>query len=491
MKKNYFFNLCLSISNLLFPIISFPYVSKIIGPNGVGKVQFITSYAQYFGLIAALGIPVYGIREIAKNKHDRLKLNTVFSELSVIYFFTSIILTVVYFISILCVTSFKADLNLYIWSASFIILSFTSVDWFYEGLEQFKAVAIRSMLVRVGSLILMFILIKSGKDYFWYLMIMVITNIANNGINMLRLHKAVSLTFTGLSLKKHFKPLLYIFSTTIATSMYTMFDTVLLGLLANTHAVGLYTAAVKLSKISLPIVVSSGMVLVPGLAKNLAAKNLKEVQKTLDKSFAFTSLISIPICVGLAVLAPEFITAFSSVKFLDATFSMQIMALLPIIIGFGYFFGFQILVPDSKDKQMLFCVLGGVAASLVLNFVLVPRFEYLGAALANVISELIVTILMFLYVKRLYDFTFRIRPIITATISSLIFVPIVTVLRFTHVNNYLMLITAIPACAMAYWLIQKLIFRQPILKDVIEPFLHSKMVAVTARLMLIKKKAYV
>ena len=490
MKKNYFFNLCLSISNILFPIISFPYVSKIIGPNGIGKVQFITSYAQYFGLIAALGIPVYGIREVAKAKHDQLKLNTIFSELSIIYFFTSIILTVAYLVSILLVTSFKADFSLYLWSASFIILSFTSVDWFYEGLEQFKAVAIRSMLVRVISIIFMFILIRSGKDYFWYLLIMVFTNIANNGINMLRLHKAVSVTFAGLSFKRHFKPLIFIFSTTIATSMYTMFDTVLLGLLSNTHAVGLYTAAVKLSKISLPIVISSGMVLVPGLAKNLAQKNFGQVQHTLNRSFAFTALLSIPICFGLAILAPEFITAFSSEKFLAATFSMRIMALLPVIIGFSYFFGFQILVPDSKDKQMFICVLGGVATSLILNFLLVPKLEHLGAALANVLSEFVVTAIMFYYVKKLYDFKFYSRPVITAVLSSLVFLPLTLLLRMAHFNNYVMLLTAIPSCAILYWFIQKFIFKQPLLAEVIEPFVLAKLTAIKKRL-ISKKTSYV
>ncbi|WP_345951604.1 flippase [Mucilaginibacter sp. PAMB04274] len=478
MKKNYFFNLLLSLSNILFPIISFPYVSKVVGPSGVGKVQFITSYAQYFGLIAALGIPVYGIREIAKAKHDRSKLNNVFSELSVIYFGTSLMLAVVYLASLFFIADFKSNPDLYLWSVLLVLLSFTSIDWFYEGLEQFRTVAIRSIVIRVFSLIAMFVLIHSGKDYHWYLLIIIFTTLSNNAVNMVRLHKSVSVKLKGLDLKRHLKPLFLIFSTTIATSMYTMLDTVLLGFLANTHAVGLYTAAVKLSKIALPIVTSLGMVLIPGLAKNLSLRNYNDVQVTLNRSFAFTAFFSIPIGFGLALLAPEFIVAFSSAKFLDATQAMQILAILPLTIGFGYLFGFQILVPDGKDKQMLFSVLGGVVTGLVLNFTLVPRLEHVGAAIANVVSEMVVTGFFIYFVKKLYTFTFSLRPLITAAASSLVFIPIILFCRAQYHNVYYLILTAVPACALFYILFQKLLFKEQLINEVIQPFVTNKFLSV-------------
>jgi O-antigen/teichoic acid export membrane protein len=474
MKKNYFFNLLLSVSNILFPIISFPYVSKTIGPYGVGQVQFIASYAQYFGLIAALGIPVYGIREVAKQKHSREKLNHVFSELSIIYFFTSVILTLVYIGTLLWVPQLSHNRDLYLWSALLVLLSFTSIDWFYEGLENFSTVAIRSMLIRILSLVLMFVLIKSPGDYYWYLLIIIFTTLANNGYNMLRLHKSVSLQFRGISLKKHLKPLFLIFSTTIATSMYTMLDTVLLGFMADTHSVGLYTAAVKLSKIALPIVTSLGMVLIPGLAKNLSQKNIPAAQNTLNKSFAFTAFFAVPIGFGLVLLAPEFISAFSSNQFLDATLAMQILAILPLLIGYGYFFGFQILVPDGRDKEMLWSVLGGVVAGLVLNLTLVPPFRHVGAALANVLSELVVTGLYMFFVYRLYSFRFSFKPVGTAVLSSLIFIPVVMLVRGLHYNVYYTLALAIPVCALAYVAAQKLLFNEAILAEHIQPFLIGK-----------------
>lgn len=462
----------------------------MVGPTGVGKVQFITSYAQYFGLIAALGIPVYGIREVAKCKHNKEQLNIVFSELSVIYVLTSIVLTVIYVATLLFSSYFDQDRNMYLWSVLLVILSFTSIDWLYEGLEQFRIVAIRSILVRVFSLILMFVLIRSSNDYYWYLLIIIFTALLNNGINMVRLHRNVSIQFTGLNLKRHFKPLLLIFSTTIATSMYTMLDTVLLGFLSNAHAVGLYTAAVKLAKIALPIVTSLGMVLVPGLAKNLSQKNMADVQLTLNKSFAFTAFFAIPMGFGLALLAPEFIRAFSSDQFLEATFSMQILSVLPLLIGYGYFFGFQILVPDGKDKEMLFSVLGGVVVSLVLNFTLVPLLADVGAALSNVISELVVTALYFYFVERLYSFKFSLKPLLTAIASSLVFIPITILLRNANLNLYLLVLIAIPACAIGYVALQKFLFKESLLNEIIQPYLFNKLTTIKARFSQKNKEIY-
>src|ERR1700730_1053490 len=179
MKKNYLFNLLLSVANILFPIISFPYVSKILGPTGVGKVQFITTFASYFALVAALGIPIYGVREIAKYKSSPEKLSKIFSELVIINFITSLFLSVIYIAIILFLPYFNGDKNLYLWAITLVILGFSSIDWFYAGMEEFKTVAVRSVLVRMISLVLMFLLIRKETDYYMYLMILIFIILAN------------------------------------------------------------------------------------------------------------------------------------------------------------------------------------------------------------------------------------------------------------------------------------------------------------------------
>lgn len=475
MKKNYLFNLLLSVANILFPIISFPYVSKILGPIGVGKVQFITTFASYFALIAALGIPIYGVREIAKYKSSPEKLSKVFSELVIINFITSLFLSIIYIAVVLTLPYFNSDKNLYLWAISLIILGFSSIDWFYAGMEEFKMVAVRSVLVRMISLVLMFVLVKKDTDYYRYLMILIFIILANNFINIIMLSKKVTFTYKNISLQRHLKSLFLIFGTTIATSMYTMLDTVLLGFLSDNKSVGLYSAAVKLSKIAIPIVTSFGIILVPKIAKNLAEKNIDEVQALLSKSFSFIAFFSIPLGFGLAILAPELIIAFSSEKFIDSTFSMQILSVLPFLIGFGNFFGFQILIPAGKDKELLFSVIGGVIIGLLLNFLLVPQLKQLGAAIANVASELVVTFLFMYFVKKHYNYKFHIKPIYSAVFCSLLFIPIIYLLRAFHLNQYILIFLSASVCGIVYLFAQKTLFKNTLVTDTIQPFLLSKL----------------
>ena len=475
MKKNYLFSLLLSVANILFPIISFPYISKTLGPIGVGKVQFITTFASYFALIAALGIPIYGVREIAKYKSSAEKLSKVFSELIIINVITSLLLSIIYIAFVLFLPYFNGDKNLYLWAIMLVILGFSSIDWFYAGLEEFKTVAIRSVLVRMAALVLMFLLIKKDTDYYLYLMILIFITLANNFINILMLSKRVTFTYKGLSLQTHLKPLFLIFGTTIATSMYTMLDTVLLGFLSDNKSVGLYSAAVKLTKIAIPIVTSFGVILVPKLAKNLTEKNIDEVQSLLNKSFSFIAFFSIPLGFGLAILAPELIVGFSSKKFIDGTFSMQILSMLPFVIGFGYFFGFQILVPAGKDKELLFSVVGGVIIGLLLNFLLIPQFKQLGAAIANVCSELIVTLLYMYFVKKYYSYKFYLKPIYSAIFCSILFIPIIYLLRTLHLNIYVLIFLSTALCGIIYFFAQKVLFKNNLITDAIQPFFINKL----------------
>jgi O-antigen/teichoic acid export membrane protein len=475
MKKNYLFNLLLSVANILFPIISFPYVSRTLGPVGVGKVQFIVSFATYFSLVAALGIPIYGIREIAKYKNDKAKLNSTFSELFTIYFVTSAALSLLYLGIILSVPYFAPDRQLYLSSVLLVILGFSAIDWLYAGLEQFKVIAVRSVLIRLVSLALMFIFIRHHSDYYVYLLIIIFTTLAGNLVNVMLLRNNVKVSFKGLNFKQHFTPLLFIFGTTIATSMYTMLDTVLLGFLSDDKAVGLYSAAVKLSKIVIPVVTSLGIILVPKISKSLADNDVPETQSLLSKSFEFIAFFSVPMGFGLALLAPELITAFSSSSFLEGTLSMQVLATLPFLIGFGYFFGFQVLLPGGKDKEMLMSVIGGVISCLALNFLLVPHYKQFGASLANVGSEAVVTLLYVYFAKKHYTFKYPLKPILAAFACSFLFYPIITLLRTYNLNLFVLIGLSAAICGLLYFALQKLIFKSHLINDTIQPFLLKRL----------------
>lgn len=473
MKKNYLYNLILSLVNILFPILSFPYVSRVIGPTGIGKVQFITSFAQYFAIVAALGIPIYGIREVAKYKHDKKALSAVSTELFIIYISTSVLLSILYFGVIFLFPYFREDQGLYLAAGFLVLLAFSSLDWFFAGLEEFKSIALRSIAVKVISLLLLYLFVNDAGDYKEYLFITMFSLLGNNLISLAILLKKIEVSRSSPTIKKHIRPLLLIFSTTVATSLYTVLDTVLLGFLADPEAVGLYTAAAKLSKITIPFLTSMGIVFIPQLTKKLFESRTEDVNSLINKSFSFNVFFSIPIVVGLYVLSTEFITVFSGEEFLPAVPAMQILSVLPFAIGMGYLFGYQMLVAAGKDKELLYSVIGGVVMSLFLNFLLVPHLREVGSAIASVSSELIVTITYFYFVQRNYALSYSWGEIARAAISAALFIPAIIWIKDMEIHIIARLIASIALASGIYLAVQYFIFKNAFLREYSAHFLSK------------------
>lgn len=467
MVKNYFFNLLLTLTNLLFPIISFPYVSHILGPEGIGSVQFAFSFAQYFGLIASIGIPIYGTTAIARYHGDMQAQSKVFTELIVIYLITSALLSLLYLIVIGVFPYFQHNKHMYNIAFSMVILGFTNIDWLYAGLEQFKAIALRSVAFKILSLILIYTLIKQRNDYPIYLILLIFTYLGNNVLSIILLRGKININLAGLSLRPHFVPLLLILGTSLAASMYTDMDTVLLGFLSDNKTVGFYTAAVKFSKIALPFVTSLNVVLIPRISKNFGENNLDGVRHLLKQTFAFIMFFSVPIVFGLGILAPEFILLFSGREFLPAVQSMQILSVLPLIIGFAHLLLFLILVPSGHNKEMFACVMMGMITSVGLNFLLVPHFKHVGSSVANVSAEIVVTCCYFYFINKYFKFKYDWLLIAKSVLSAATFWPAVYFIRSLHLPVVATIVVAISVCGLLYIALQTLLFRNNFLRELI------------------------
>jgi O-antigen/teichoic acid export membrane protein len=210
MTKNFFYTVLLSLVNLLFPLLSFPYASHVLGPEGIGSVQMAISFAQYFALFAALGIPIYGITEIARHKNHPENLSKAFSELTIIFFVASWLLFLVYLIIIYTVPFFQSHLRLYVLSGVLVLFSFTYTDWFFSGLEAFKNITLRSVVIKILALALLYLCVKSKMDYEPYLLIVVFSILGNQVLSFVMSLRITRLQFKQLQFKKHVKPLLYL-----------------------------------------------------------------------------------------------------------------------------------------------------------------------------------------------------------------------------------------------------------------------------------------
>jgi len=472
VKKNYIFNLILTGFNILFPVISFPYAAKILGPVGIGKVQFITSFTQYFALIAALGIPIYGVRLISQSTHDTKLLHKNLGEVLYIHIVCSVLVSVAYLLTIYSFGFFAVDKSLYLMSGSIILIGFTSVDWYFSGIENFKLIAIRSVTIKAISLVLLYVFVKIKADYNIYLAITLFSILGNNIINFYSIRKYITLSSNGI--RKHFKPLLYTFGTTVATSMYTMLDTILIGFFADERSVGLYSASIKLTKISIPLIISSATVLMPRISKLFGAEDFESLKSILNKSFSFIVITAIPICIGLMFLAPELIYIFSGVQFNDAVLAMQILSPLTLIIGLGYFWGFQILIPAHKEREMLISVTIGMVFNLSLNCLMIPIFKQNGAAVANVASELIVTGSYMYFCLKVIPFNISHKPIFNNLLSCVPFIIIVIFLKTLHINSYLFILINAVIFFATYFFIQIKVLKNSIVKELIAEYLAKR-----------------
>ncbi len=475
IKKNYQFNTLQSIVNLIFPIITFPYAARIISPEGIGHTQFIFSFAQFFAFLAGFGIPIYGVKVISENRHNVRALSERTSELLLFGLGFSLIFTGAYLVSCSYLPQFFSNpLEIGI-AALLILLSVLNVDWFFSGLEAFKFMALRSIVIKIIGVLLLFLWVKTPQDVLYYLLFLVFIHVGNYLFNFSYLLQKVRLTIRGLQFRRHLKPLVLIFSMAFATMLYTTLDTVILGFLTSNYDVGLYTASVKLTKVAIPVLTSLGVVVIPRASFLVQQEDWKALEKLYVKSFTFIVFLSIPMSIGIFLLRHELIYLFSGVEFALAAESMSILAFLPIMIGLGHFVAFQILLPMNKNWGMFTATLIGLGVFTFMSFMLIPQRGSVGAAIANISTELMVTAIYFMFVPRLLLLSLPWIKILKAFLSAIWFVPIIYGLQYFFLADAISIVVlGILASIAIYLLLQYYVFKEVIITEMIKMIVDAR-----------------
>ncbi len=464
--SKFLYNLLFILGNILFPVVTFSYAARVLGPEGIGKVQVVLSFAQYFVLVAALGIPVYGMREVAKVAGDTEKLSKLFSGMMLINLTATLILGAFYFILISVVGWFQPEIKLFYIGGAIILTGFLSVEWFYTGGEFFRQMSLRSVVVKSLSLAALFLFVRTAENLLIYLLINALAILTANLWNLMSLPVKIRLRLRDLDLRKHRSGLSILFAITLTISLYAVADTLVLRFLSDNEAVGYYTAAIRINKIMIPVIASLGVVLIPKITRSLASGDGSELKNLVEHSFAYICLLAVPLSAGLLIFAPEIMVVFSGSGFTDAIPAMQITSALALIIGFGHLFALQILIPGGHERKYLYATLCGVAISLIINLLLTPLFQEKGAAVAIIFAELAVTTLSFYYVKELHGLNFNWILVLKSMVSCLVFIPVAIGLRDLISESWIRLIIAVVASAGLYFLIQITIFREKQVREV-------------------------
>jgi len=385
--QNYFYNTLLTVINLLFPLITFPYISRILGPEGMGKVSFALAICQQFLLFANLGIPLYGVREIAKYQSDKSMLSKVYSELLVINFISMLIILCIYYGAVFYIEKFHNEKILFLIFSLNILLSAFTLDWFYKGIENFRYITIRSIIVKIISLIVLFIFVKNENNYSFYAVCIVIAMSGANIFNFFYSKKLASFSFAKLNLRRHFKGIMTTFLIFAVIQFYIGMDKIMIGFISGDIYVGFYTVAERIDRILITLVISLSAVLIPKMSFHHSNNEQEKFNNLLDLSIKYVLLLSVPIIAGIFFLNTELILLFAGEKYAQSYLSLKILSFLIILVGLANVSGMQILYSTGQEKKYLVSITFGMVLSIIANLILIPKFQHNGAAAGTLIAE--------------------------------------------------------------------------------------------------------
>lgn len=421
IKRNAILNIIRTLFSIVFPLITFPYATRILLPDGIGKTQFASGIISYFVMVAGLGIGTYGIRETAKNRDDSQSLTKVTKELFVLSLIPTVIAYILFGIALFVVPKFYEYRTLLIIYSATILFATLGVEWLYSGLEQYKYITIRQFAFQIFSLVAVFLFVRQKEDTLKYAAISVLANVGANACNFVHSGKYIQWFLpVKLNITKHLKPVFVLFGTRIAASLYVALDTTLLGFLCGDAQVGYYEAANKMTRVVVGLITSVTAVLLPRLSYYIEKRENSAFHNLLEQSFDVLILFALPLTVGLFLLSENIILIISGVQFLPAVSTMCMLSPLVLIIPLSGFLGNQIFLPLGKERISLYAMLTGAVVNIVLSVVFIKRFGAFGAAFASVLAETSITVFYFIIACRQKLFSCKLKTFGHCVIATII-----------------------------------------------------------------------
>lgn len=410
LAKNAIFNVVYKIFNIIFPLVTAAYISRILLAVGVGKFNIAQNIVQYFVLVAPLGLINHGTREIARQKGNRKGQLETFSSLFLINLISTALCTVAYYSIIFSVPYFASERLLFSAVGIQLILNVLNVEWFFQGNEDYVYISIRNIVVKLIAMILMFVFVKKSSDYVIYALIYSFGITGNYLLNILKAFKrGVRLSFKGIRIIEHLRPLFVLLASTIAIELYTLVDTTMLGAICGDEIVGYYSNAAKLDRIIIGLIAAIGAVLLPRLSFYRENGMVDETNKLISSIVMMITFLALPCFVGVLFLARPLVLTLFGQAFEPSILTVRIGSGLFLTLAYSNLFGTQVLLSNGQETKLLFCTLVGAGINISLNLFLIRFYQQNGAIIASVISEFTVCLLSYLFARKYVSL--EIRPI--------------------------------------------------------------------------------
>ena len=464
VKKNYLYNLLYQMTSVLLPVLTIPYVSRVLSADGIGINTVTYANTQYFILLGSLGISIYATKKIATIREKKDKLKKTFWEIFSIQFTGCILAYMVFALTL----GQSHKYGVFYMLQGFYILAAVDISWYFLGIENFKNASLRSFFAKIISVILIFIFVKTRDDLWKYILINAGTMFVGQlimwfyvGKDMLKVKE-----IGKLKIAMHIMPILALFVPQIATQVYTVLDKTMIDLFKGAVEAGYYDQSQKIVRILLSVVTSLGIVMLPRIANLFSKDDLNEVKKSLRKAFVVISFLSIPITFGLIGISDKFVPILFGNEFLSVIPLTKISPVLVIIIGLGNVFGTQYLLAIGKNKEYTASVCIGALVNFCFNLLLIPRFAAMGAVIATVSAELSIALIQFWFARVVFDFTW-IKETYKYWVSGILMLAIVRLVGNVTPISILFLVLQIAIGSLVYF-ISLIILRDKFLFEAIE-----------------------
>lgn len=441
IKKNTVLNFIKTLSSIIFPLITFPYVSRVLQPENIGKYNFGNTYVNYFSLIASLGITTYAIRECSRVRDDKKKLSETASQIFSINVFTTIIAYILLFAILFLYPRMNPYIRLIIIQSVIIVFTTLGADWINSAMEDFKYITIRTVAFQFISLGLMFIFVRKPDDYIKYAAIGALSSSGGNIVNIFYRRKFCRIRFTTKTdWRRHLKPILLLFVMLVAQTIFSNSDITMLGLMRGDYETGLYSTCAKVYNIINQLMASVLWVMMPRLSNYFAEENYKGINELLRKNLELQVIIGLPCIFGISVLSQEVLRIIGGASYVSAWPYLIILmiALFFSLIG-GSFLGNNIMLPSKKEKYFVVACIVAAIVNIVLNFVLIPFMGPTGAALTTLLAHIIILVMLYPHVDKRINIGNVKKIFVAPTIGSIIILLWCLLIK-CFFNNYLLIL---------------------------------------------------
>ena len=419
IKKNFAWSTILTMAGYVFPLITYPYITRVLGAEFLGRNNFVDSIVNYFTFASMMGMTVLGVREIARCKNDKLSLSKTFSSLLAINFITSLIAIIVLLICVFFMQRLKSNSELFYIGAARILFNTLLIEWFFKGIEDFKYITIRSLIIRVLYVITVFAFVRTPDDYKTYFFLTSSITFLNAICNMSYSNRFVKFSFKSISTKPYWKPFIVLGVYQLLVTTYTTFNAIYLGFVSDDTQVGYYTVVTKLYYIILSIFTAFTGVMLPRMSALKSEGSMDSYINLISKSINVLFIVSFPIIIISEISAPQIINILAGTDYSYSIGVMRVIMPLVFVVGYEQILVVQILTSLGKDKDILVTSIVGTTTALLLNIIIVPRLYAIGSAMVWLISEFCVLITSQFFVTKYTGITFPFKSFFVNLFFSL------------------------------------------------------------------------